>query len=111
MKSNVLFNSKVQNFQQNISQITWKWLNILYLCNAIPGHYFPPIQTEHYCLRQIFSAFSLRRVTTFFEYEMKISYISIYSESKNMESIQVKEWQDSAGRNSFAITSYLEDSL
>lgn len=28
-----------------------------------------------------------------------------------MESIQVKEWQDSAGRNSFAITSYLEDSL
>ena len=31
------------------------------------------------------SAFSLRCITTFFEYEIDISYISIYSESKIVE--------------------------
>ncbi len=70
-----------------------------YLYIAIPSHYFPFIRTEHYCLRQIYSAFSLRRVTTFFECEMKISYISIYSESKNMESIQVNRIVRLAGIN------------
>ena len=31
---------------------------------------------------------SLLYVTTFFEYEIDISYISIYSESKNMEDLE-----------------------
>ena len=60
-------------------------LNILYLCKAIPRYYIHHYQSSS-SYKADSAAFSLRGVTTFFEYEMKIPFNRIVSESKNMES-------------------------
>lgn len=62
------------------------WTDMLYLCKAIQQR----IHTTNWAvlIRADSSAFSLRRVTTFFECEMNIPFNKIVSESKNMESLK-----------------------
>ena len=84
--------SRVQNKNARQIKIFIKlldfWLNILYLCRAIPRYYLPLDTIVFILVKADSSAFSLRCITTFFECEMNISFKKIVSESKNMESLK-----------------------